>query len=99
MNDRTSKTAYKNDIHTNVVDENNDDIGIYSNTSSKLKQKAKVSPASTHAKRNAKQLNKESKATSLKKNKTSVKVQPLLRTLDKAMIDAPATRLPNFYFG
>ena len=41
MNDRTSKTAYKNDIHTNVVDENNDDIGIYSNTSSKLKQKAK----------------------------------------------------------
>lgn len=91
MNDRTSKTAYKNDIHTNVVDENNDDIGIYSNTSSKLKQKAKVSPASTHAKRNAKQLNKESKTTSLKKNKTSVKVQPLLRALDKAMIDAPAT--------
>lgn len=91
MNDRSNKTAYKNDIHTNVVDVDNDDIGINSSNINILIHKAKVSPVSTNAKCNAKQINKESKTTSLKENKHSVKVQPLLRALDKAMIDAPAT--------
>ena len=101
MNDRTSKTAYKNDIHIETIDVDIDDDLETSGTSTttgkglsgkKNKQKkTKASTASTNADNNAKQQIDLHVTASHKVLLKFAKVQPQLRTLDKAMIDAPAT--------
>ena len=100
MNDRTAKTAYKNDIHIETIDLDIDDgletIGTNSTTGKALNRKekqkqSKTLPASTTAKGNAKQQPDMHTTASHQVLLKFTKVQPKLRTLDKAMIDAPAT--------
>lgn len=101
MNDRTSKTAYKNDIHTETIDLDIDDdletAGISNTTGKglndkkKKQKKTKALTASTNAHGNAKQQVDLHATASGKVLFKFAKVQPQLRALDKAIIDAPAT--------
>lgn len=100
MNDRATKTAYKNDIHIETIDLDIDDDLETTGTSNttgkglngKRKQKkTKALPASTNANSNAKQQDDVPSTASHQVLTKFAKVQPQLRALDKAMIDAPAT--------
>lgn len=100
MNDRTDKTAYKNDIHIETIDLDIDDdletTGTSATTGKGLNRKSKqnktkASTASTNANGNAKQQGDLHTTASHQVLLKFAKVQPLLRTLDKAMVDAPAT--------
>ena len=101
MNDRTTKTAYKNDIHIETVDLDIDDdlettdtsntTGKGLNLKTNKQKKTKALPASTNAHGNAKLQPDGHTTTSGKVLLKFAKVQPQLRALDKAMIDAPAT--------
>jgi len=101
MNDRTSKTAYKNDIHTETINVDIDDDLETSGTSTttgkglsskKNKQKkTKASTASSSANSNATQKDDVHTTASGKVLLKFAKVRPQLRALDKAIIDAPAT--------
>jgi hypothetical protein len=101
MNDRITKTAYKNDIHIETVDLDIDDdldttgtsttTGKSLNTKNKKHKKTKALSASANANGNAKQQDSTHATASHAVPLLSVKVQPQLRTLDKAMVDAPAT--------
>lgn len=101
MNDRTAKTAYKNDIHIEKldvdIDEDLDTIGISvptgkgTNGNKSKRTKTIASAASTYANGNAKQQTDMHTTASHTVKFKFAKVQPLLRTLDKAMVDAPAT--------
>ena len=101
MNDRATKTAYKNDIHIETLDLDIDDdletTGT-SNTTGKgqngkkgKQNKTKALPASTNAHGNAKQQVDLHATASHQVQLKFAKVQPQLRALDKAMVDAPAT--------
>ena len=104
MNYHTEKTAYKNSINTQSKDVNTDDdidelddLEI-SNTSPKglktkagVKKKIKSSSASKIANINADQQDDSSASSSRTAHKQPGKKRLLLRALDKAMIDAPAS--------
>ncbi|MFM8898833.1 MAG: hypothetical protein ACKOF9_02665 [Burkholderiales bacterium] len=101
MNDRAAKTAYKNNIHIETIDVDSDDDLDTTDTStttgkglgskSKKHKKTKALSASTSANRNERQQDSTHTTASHAVPLRSAKVQPLLRTLDKAMVDAPAT--------
>ncbi len=101
MNDRTAKTAYKNDIHTMTLDEyidndleDTDTITTTANSligKTKKQKKTKASLASTNANGNAKQQIDLHPTASHQVLLKFAKAHPKLRALDKAIIDAPAT--------
>lgn len=101
MNDRAAKTAYKNNIHIETIDiDSDDDIDITGNSTTtgkgldsknKKHKKTKALPASTNANRNERQQDSTHTTASHAVPLRSAKVQPLLRTLDKAMVDADVT--------
>jgi hypothetical protein len=101
MNDQTTKTAYKNDIHIETIDLDIDDdietagtsntTGKGLNGKKKKQKKTKALTASTNAHGNAKQQVDLHATASHQVLLKFVKVQPQLRALDKAMVDAPAT--------
>lgn len=100
MNDRAEKTAYKNNIHTKKIDIDSDDLdttGTSTTTGKGLKgknkklKKTKAPSASINANGNAKQHDSTHTNASHAVPLRSAKVQQQIRTLDKAMVDAPAT--------
>ncbi|HRK37287.1 MAG TPA: hypothetical protein PK347_02770 [Burkholderiaceae bacterium] len=101
MNYHTNKTAYKNSINTQSEDVNTDDeLDDLENfntspkglkTKASVKKKIKFSSASNIANRNADQQNHPAASASRIAHKPPSKQQPLLRTLDKAETDAPAS--------
>jgi hypothetical protein len=101
MSDRASKLAYKNDIHTmtsdNVAEYIDDDIDSSNTNRNNLSHKAKkqdrrnASMASTTASGNANKQGGEHTSLTGDVLQKFAKIQPILRALDKAMVDAPAT--------
>jgi hypothetical protein len=101
MCDRASKLAYKNDIHTmtsdNVAEYIDDDIDSSNTNRNNLSHKAKkqdrrnASMASTTASGNANKQGSEHTSLTGDVLQKFAKIQPILRALDKAMVDAPAT--------
>ena len=101
MSDRASKLAYKNDIQTmtsdNVAEYIDDDIDSSNTNRNNLSHKAKkqerrdASMASTTPSGNANKQDGEHTSLTGDVLQKFAKIQPILRALDKAMLDAPAT--------
>lgn len=101
MNDRTDKTSYKNSINTQQPEtkttDEDEQLGNSYTAGNSLKRKTKklkknqASPASDYANRNDQQPVNAPATASRAAQQQTANLQPRLRTLDKAMIDADAT--------